>query len=250
MAEFIILSSLEKVFLDYTVPQCEYTRATIMKNEIFSYQIAYSFFSDDWRRKIDYTVTVVSPLSDCVTLREVRNVPSEYPCARPEGDDDILRTTAGLYPDLLTPLAKDRIECVKNAWHSMFVTVTPDCRYPAGEYPITVRFSSTEEVIEKTFTLEIINASLPEQELIFTNWFHADCIASVYGVRVFSEKHWSLIEKFMRSAHSGGVNMIFTPLFTPPLDTEIGAERLALIRFESFFIFHISSAKWMQYVLS
>ena len=73
--------------------------------------------------------------------------------------------------------------------------------------------------------LELIGASLPEQELIFTNWFHADCIASVYGVRVFSEKHWELIGKFMHEAHESGVNMILTPLFTPPLDTGIGAER-------------------------
>ena len=225
MNKFVMVSSLEKIFLDQTEPKTEYTHATILKNEIFSYQIAYTFLSDDWRRKSDIDITLESSLDGCVSFREVRNVPSEYPCAVVEGDRDVLRSTPGLYPDLLVPLEKNHIESVKNVWHSLWITVRPDGRYHAGKYPITVRFTSENEITEKTFEIEIIDAYLPEQETIFTNWFHADCIASVYGVRVFSEKHWKLIEKYMRAAHDSGVNMILTPIFTPPLDTEVGGER-------------------------
>ncbi len=226
MFVFTLLSSLEKVFLKYTPPTAEFSSASAFLNEVFSFQIGYTYKSDtDWRRKIGFDMKISSPLADCITVREVVNVPSEYPCARPQGDDDILSTEPGLYPDLLVPLKNSSIEAVKNAWHSLWFTVKPDGKHLAGVYPIEITFSSAEEVITKTFMLELIGASLPEQELIFTNWFHADCIASVYGVRVFSEKHWELIGKFMREAHESGVNMILTPLFTPPLDTEIGAER-------------------------
>ena len=226
MFDFITLSSLEKVFPQYTPPGNEYTRATMLQNEVFSFQIAYRSTPDgDWRRKRTFDITVISPLSDVITLREVVFIPSEYPAARQTGDDDILSTDAGLFPDLLVPLPKPCIETVKNTWHSLWVTVSPNGAYPPGEYPVKLVFTSEDERIEKTFSLTVIGSSLPKQELIFTNWFHADCIASVYGVRVFSEKHWELIGKFMRAAHDSGVNMILTPLFTPPLDTEPGAER-------------------------
>lgn len=78
---------------------------------------------------------------------------------------------------------------------------------------------------QKPFTLKVIDAVLPKQELLFTEWFHTDCIADYYKVPVFSEKHWELIESFMRMAAQGGVNLILTPVFTPPLDTEVGGER-------------------------
>ena len=45
---------------------------------------------------------------------------------------------------------------------------------------------------------------------------------------MFSEEHWQLVEKFLRLASENGINMILTPIFTPPLDTEIGAERLTV----------------------
>ena len=73
--------------------------------------------------------------------------------------------------------------------------------------------------------IEIIGAALPEQELRVTQWFHCDCLASYYNVPVFSERHWEIIENFVRTAVSNGINMLLTPIFTPPLDTYIGGER-------------------------
>lgn len=41
----------------------------------------------------------------------------------------------------------------------------------------------------------------------------------------FSEEHWRRIEQYVQTAVKQGVNMLLTPLFTPPLDTEVGGER-------------------------
>src|SRR5690606_18303693 len=46
-----------------------------------------------------------------------------------------------------------------------------------------------------------------------------------YGVEVFSEAHWQMIEAYASNAARHGVNLLLTPLFTPPLDTAIGHER-------------------------
>src|SRR5699024_5033606 len=93
-----------------------------------------------------------------------------------------------------------------------------------GPHSIQVKFvSKNDEVIgEEEFTLDVIPVSLPKQELIHTEWFHVDCIAVEYGVEVFSDAHWRLLEKYVKTATDHGINMIYTPLFTPPLDTAIG----------------------------
>ena len=42
---------------------------------------------------------------------------------------------------------------------------------------------------------------------------------------VFSEEHWEIIENYLHEYVKRGCNMILTPLFTPALDTAVGAER-------------------------
>jgi hypothetical protein len=78
---------------------------------------------------------------------------------------------------------------------------------------------------EALHTLDVLPAELPPQKLLHTKWFHSDCIATQYGVDVFSEEHWRLIEAYATNAFCHGINLLLTPLFTPPLDTAIGHER-------------------------
>ena len=82
--------------------------------------------------------------------------------------------------------------------------------------------------MEKTFTVTVLPAILPKQETVYTQWFHADCLASYYGDEVFSEAHWTRIDQFLASAARIGINMILTPVFTLALDTEVGVERPTL----------------------
>ncbi len=56
-------------------------------------------------------------------------------------------------------------------------------------------------------------------------WFHTDCLATWYEDEVFSEAHWERIEQYVKTAVDHGINMILTPIFTPPLDTQVGGER-------------------------
>ena len=79
--------------------------------------------------------------------------------------------------------------------------------------------------MKKEFTLNIIDKELPKQELLYTNWFHNDCLCTYYKVEVFSEEYWRIVENYIRNAVEHGVNMLLTPIFTPPLDTAVGGER-------------------------
>ena len=46
MFKFIQLSSLEKVFWDYKEPKKEFEKMSVLRNERFSYQIAYAYFPE------------------------------------------------------------------------------------------------------------------------------------------------------------------------------------------------------------
>ena len=61
--------------------------------------------------------------------------------------------------------------------------------------------------------------------MFVTQWLHCDCLADYYNVGVFSERHWEIIENFVRTAVANGINTLLTPVFTPPLDTAVGGER-------------------------
>ena len=96
-----------------------------------------------------------------------------------------------------------------------------------GRYPIVVALSDDEgnRLGQAELLLEVLPQRLPVPKLIYTQWFYADCIASVHDVEIYSSGHWQLIEAYLKMAADCGVNMILTPVHTPPLDTEVGSAR-------------------------
>jgi len=221
--EVKVLSSLEKVFSDEELKATEWKKGSMLLNEVYSFQVAYK-----WNAFIikGVKVEVDSELSPWITIRKVGLVPSEMPCYA-NHDDNILRSVPGLYPDPLIPLGPDDLALLPEQWRSLWITIDPNCNAAPGNYSINITFkNSVDEVLGKAeFQLEIIDALLPKQELVHTQWFHTDCLATWYKVDVFSEEHWDIIKKYIQTAVKHGINMILTPLFTPPLDTAVGGER-------------------------
>jgi len=218
-----LLSSLTKVFADEELKAAPWTKGSMLSNEVYSFQVAYCW-KGPMVKKIN--VRVVSDLGPWITVRKVELVPSEMPCYA-DHDDNILRDTPGLYPDLLRPLDAEGLAFLPGQWRSIWVTIDPQSQVKAGVYPIDIIFENQEgeEVGREVFEIEVIGKELPKQSLIHTEWFHSDCLATWYGVEVFSEAHWEIIDKFIKTAVKHGINMILTPVFTPPLDTEVGGER-------------------------
>ena len=216
----IQFSSLEKVFLKALPNQREYTNATALWGEEFSYQIAY--YADE---RLYAKIKIESDIQN-ITVRRVGNVPSELPAFDNQYDENYISTEPGLFPDVLYPVEDDEVALNRN-YHSLWVTVPVDETVKAGKHSIKISLINEEFSISesRTMELEIIPVALPGQKLIHTQWFHADCISSYYNVEVFSEKHWELIGKFIKTAVDNGINMILTPVFTPPLDTQICGER-------------------------
>ncbi len=217
------LSSLAKVFADRELKDSQTIKGSTIRNEVFSFQVA--FRANHLLKEVQ--VRIDSDLSDTVSVRTVGLVPSELPMYA-DHDLAILSAEPGLFPDPLYPVNdKEGITAFPGQWGAIWLTADIHEQVPAGIHRIRIRFetSAGERLAEPFFDLEIIPATLPKQRLIHTEWFHADCLAVHYGHEVFSEQHWDMIDRYVRTAAQHGMNMLLTPLFTPPLDTDVDGER-------------------------
>ena len=223
MLQYKLLSTMTKVFADEE-PRDESLPLSILKGEVGSFQVAVKMFG--WAK-----LSVTAP-GFKTRVREVRAMPSNRPCRPGLEDPDYLRKTPGLYPDLLEDLLPDGSARIGEIWKSFWVDVEAEENLVSGDYPVNVRidvlserFAPTEEFAELTQMVHVTDCVLPKQTLLHTNWFHSDCLADYYRVPALSEEHWQIIENFAKAARGMGVTMLLTPLFTPPLDTEIGTYR-------------------------
>lgn len=217
-----IISPLQKVFLDEK-PRIYPFEITALRGEKVSFQAAICAHHDWMSHGV---LTVTSNLGVQVNVRMVENVPVAHP-AHPETDSNYLRTAPGLYPDLLRPLHNGLVFLPAHQWRALWIEVTVDDTVPAGNHTVTIAVDGDEDWqhCTATATITVLDCTLEPASLIHTEWFYTDCIAAYYGIDVWSEAHWQAIEAFMRTAAERGINMILTPIHTPPLDTARGSER-------------------------
>ena len=216
------ISSLEKVRSVSEMNEIsEITSAKVLAGEQYSFQVCCTTQS-----MLDTYVFVESALADYIDVYSVKNAVADR--IKPY-DDDMFMTEPGLVPDILVPLSfqKDLIKVFDDVT-ALWLNVKIPRQFAAGVYPIKLRLENyidRTDVSEISFELEVLPAEIPSQSTIYTQWFYPDCIADVHGVEIYSEMHWELVEKYMKLARDIGINMILTPIITPPLDTEIGVKR-------------------------
>ena len=215
--EILPVSSLEKVY-GKKRPQLFESENTMFKNERFSFQVAYR--SVRCRRvgcKVTVTAEGLSPI-----VRAVDLTPSSYPKFE-TGDDYYESDEPVLLPDVLTPT--DTIYSPANLWRSVFITI--DNPKKAGVYKINVKIDNSlgDTLGETDYTLTVLDENLPENDLLIAEWMHYDCISDYYHLPVFSSEFDKMTARYIENAVKHGLTMLYTPIFTPALDTEIGGER-------------------------
>ena len=223
-----LVSSLEKVFPDDKIDTFEaLRRISVLRGERFSFQILHTNEDESFQWSRYYKVEISGELAKYASARDVSCVPVTKPINPHLCDENHLRTTSGVYPDVLIPLHyRGRVTTSFDILKSIWIELTPPEDVEPGEKTITVTLNGEEgDSFTHTLTVEIINAVLPKQELKYTDWFHCDCLANYYELETWSEEHWRIIENFVRAAKKSGVNLLLTPVFTPALDTARGAER-------------------------
>lgn len=226
-----MISSLEKCFYSDTVEsKKEKTEFIMFKNERLSFQVMYRTDDPDMNIKRWCPVKLGGALAKHATVRLVSNVLNMYPTYNENPGGEFITTEPGAYPDMLRPFVyPSAVSLPHGQTHALWVDIELPADFAAGEYDITLSMYSQkgdELYASVSGKVTVVDALLPEQKLIHTEWFYTDCIANHYHVRAFSEKHWKYIESYLRVAVKNGINMILTPIFTPELDTYVGGERL------------------------
>ncbi len=232
-----LLGSLEKVFADEPGRGPERDAGVLLRNASHSFVLAVFQEGACWGRT-PARIEVDSPLAPWTEVRRILSVPSELP-AYDRRDEGYLRTTPGLYPDVLATLPPDGTTwLVPGRWEAFWVRIrgTDERPLPVGAHPVTLRLSSEATDpdpgaarpllhAESTYRADVLDGSLPPQSVSFSQWLHCDGIASAHGVAIFSEPFWTLLAAYLRTAVAHGVTHLLTPLFTPPLDTAVGGRR-------------------------
>ena len=230
-----IVSSLARVFIDYKLDELNaLKKISVLKGERVSFQLVHQRFMDEgdgiYNYREMFTPVFSGNLAKYVTLREVQNVGVDLPVIVGETDDNYEKTEPGLYPDVLRPLHYGGKTISKVAFPtSLWIDLTiPADTEELGESVLKIEAVGDDGLVKSsnTLTVDVINAILPEQTLLLTQWFHCDSLANYYDVEPWSEKHWEIVENFARVAYKNGINLLLTPTFTPPLDTQVGGERL------------------------
>ena len=226
-----LLSSLEKCFYD-DLPntKAEKTEFYMFRNERLSFQVAYRM--DDPTTDIHRWCPIKpgGALAEYARIRLVSNVLNMYPTYPKSPGGAFLRTEPGAYPDLLRPLIyPGAVSLPHGQTHSLWVDIELPADFAAGCYDFSLSIlphHGAEPFGTVQATVRVVDAKLPPQKLIHTEWFYTDSIANYYHTKAFSQKHWKHIESYLKTATRNGVNMILTPVFTPELDTYVGGERL------------------------
>ena len=226
------VSSLQKLRANDPLNCAEIHKKAVLAGERFSYQIAAK--TDE----IVYCeVAVESELSDYIKLYQVKEVYMDRPVTDPLDifvNEDYISYEPGFMPDVLIPLEEQRNKItIHQNTNCVWVRLEVPKDATPGTYDIKVKITlrvrpdapEIKDVKESVMTVEILPVSLPEQKLIYTRWFYADCVADQHDAEIFSEKHWEMMEKYIAAAVDSGVNMILVPTHTPPLDTAIGTTR-------------------------
>lgn len=240
--EFFLTSSLEKVFPnrrpaallpDASISSWRGCRAAI--------QLVYTAHNGAPNMPVQQYRITVQGAPGLVRMRRVELMPSQLPCYE-NSDEDYISKQPGLFPDLLADMTSEEVLPLPRQYRSLWITFEIPADAPAGDYGIAVQAEpcrhkrqpngdcfhdpdADSQVFRLPFTLRVGRAELSPQRLLHTEWFHTDCLANYYGFPVFSEEYWRVTENFIRAAGSHGINMLLTPVFTPPLDTPVGGER-------------------------
>lgn len=214
----VVTHSMAKVTADWT-PTTPLTSLTGWSGERVSLQVAWLPPSTN-RSGPENQVRVEVEGAERLSLFDVELVPTQTPCW-PEHSTGFVTETPGLLPDLLRPRPDGAHTMARHVgWHSVWVDVV----LPSDDLRIRV-YDGEQVALDHTVEVRTVDRPAVDPELSVAQWFHADCLATYYGVETWSEDHWTAIANQLGSLRRLGATMVLTPVWTPPLDTDAGIDR-------------------------
>ena len=239
-----IYSSVAEIFPEGITGE-ELSQAAFLNRDTYSFKVAYRFEGTDRRTVVPVRFSIEGdfPAGE-INVYKIGNVPIVNPVPNCVNKEYMVSDRPSLYPDPLYVFSKNTAveqddHCNRwfeegqrvtlnagSAYQALWVEINPDLKELApGKYTVECVFNSltdNAELSREKISVNVKETAIKEQAVTCTNWFYCDAIADVYGIEMFSDRHFEIIENFVSTAAKNGNNMILTPAFTPPLDTRFG----------------------------
>ena len=243
MIDVKVLNSLTSIFADRTLSGGEIEKIMACRNQSVNFQLAFKI-NDNSAQSCDFYLRFDTDLP--LSIYYINNVPVVTTCGI-DGNPPI-----GLYPDILLekkvnpplqdvrfPWGKFTVEkgettllrAYSDSWQGIFVCINEfEKTVSSGKREIKIKLYNKSNDIagEASLSVDVLPLKLPKQKLLYTHWFHYDCLADIYGEEVFRDRYFDILRDYVEKAARNGMNMILLPAFTPPLDTGIGDERMTV----------------------
>ena len=219
MIELKLTDSLQKLWNGSEILPLD--EVSCFENEVASVQLAVL---NDELAKGNCRFEISSPLP--LLMRRVGYVPGDF-TDLPDGDEYVIAKGLHVFPDPLLPLDAGDFPLKGNTLNAFWITLGTGERMAVGKHAVKIAlFDDKNNLLgQAEFSVTVREGVLPESDLAVTDWMHYDCICNYYRCKPFGRKFRKLTRSFISAAVRHGINTLYVPLFTPPLDTRVGGER-------------------------
>ncbi|MBR4221053.1 MAG: DUF4091 domain-containing protein [Victivallales bacterium] len=210
----------ERVFLTCEPRKYKPLELDVARNEVFSFQAAFRL--TDGMNPIEFTAEVEAPDGWSARIRRVGHVPVRHRNANMDGSSELDIENGGAIPGYVPDALFDDLTTIVpiGETHTYWVTVTPGAKTTKGTYKVAVR------LLPKDGSPIVMNANVvvhdvklkPRKDFNITHWFYADSLLDWYRLAPFEERFWDIAVNYVRDYAQHGLDTIYVPAFTPPLD--------------------------------
>lgn len=214
-----LLPSWTRAFPTMPAPKQSGDALTIWaaRGERLAFQVCYRH---DFGGALPATLAVQAPAGVRVRVRRVGCVPVPHhnQWLTPQTREGNL---PGFVPDVLFDETTALTANGETAAFWVTVTVAPSAA--AGRKALicdlTVGRDKTVKKARLTAQLQVAPVTIGRRKNFpVTHWFYADAIADWYGVAPFSRDFWPICARYFKNFADHGSDLIYVPVFTPPLD--------------------------------
>ena len=187
-------------------------------NETFSFQAVLRMSQGEPRL---VHLELEGPRGWALRARRVGYVPVRHlntPVPRDPADVEGLGRIPGFAPDPL--FDEDSLLLAQGETHAFWVSIRPGRSASPGKHQIQVVLHPEKgQAIRHTVDVHLHDLALKKRRNFdITHWFYADSILDWYRLEPFERRFWPILERYVRDYTDHGLNTLYVPVFTPPLD--------------------------------
>lgn len=103
--------------------------------------------------------------------------------------------------------------------HAFWLTVTPRETIGDGVHHIVVDlYIEEDQIIRHEHPVMVHPMTLERRSFSMTHWLYLDALIDWYATDGFDAKFWAILPRYLQNMVAHGIDTLFTPIFTPPLD--------------------------------